>query len=730
MAREEIMRSSPEFPYRFDDVVVDPSNLRLTVGGVVRPVEPKSFRLLQFLIENRDRVVSKGEIFQAVWPDVTVTDNALTRAVAQVRKALDDDPKEPRYIETVPTVGYRFLGAVTTDAPSNALEVPPVAGRPAKARRHLALAALAVVTLGGAAIWRFLPRATGPSSLSSVQLTSGEGLDICAAFSPAGNLVAYASDRSGPFEIYVRSLDSSARELKLTSNGNQNLFPAFSPDGQHVAFSAMRERGIYRVPMLGGSPRRLTDFGALPAWSPDGKWIVFRSDASASMATWDFYWPAESSLWLVPADGGEPRQITGRDHPKGSGQSFPSWSPDGKEIRFVNYLGNRECSIWSYRIADGSLRMLFSSDNPRFASFSNTTFGSATFSSDGRNLYYVSARFNGDMTIWRQPLNPNTLQLAGAPVVLYRPSVGVPRDLSLAPDGKHLAYSAILSESKFMKLGMSGNSPDGREPETLTHEVSYRYSNPRISPDGKLLAYTRAAKGQPPRILVMSLADGQGVPIGPESEPQQYSPQFSRDGRFVFYRASNDPRSRICFKSVRLADGAVQTLAEGPPGVFSIFSPDGAEVALNDTSGGVLHTWKLNFKSGVKTQLTFGPSGIGWPEYSRDGAWLAVQVDQPHGMTQIGLMPASGGPVRIIKDGGVNYSWSFSPDDSKILYAGLENDVWNIYWVSIRTHEIRRLTDYRNLRTYVRYPDWALTGDKIVYEFNESKGNVYVAELR
>ena len=107
------MRISPELPYRFDDVVVDPSNLRLTVGGVVRPVEPKSFRLLQFLIENRDRAVSKDEIFQAVWPDVTVTDNALTRAVAQVRKALDDDPKEPRYIETVPTVGYRFLAAVT-----------------------------------------------------------------------------------------------------------------------------------------------------------------------------------------------------------------------------------------------------------------------------------------------------------------------------------------------------------------------------------------------------------------------------------------------------------------------------------------------------------------------------------------------------------------------------------------------------------------------------------------
>ena len=217
-----------------------------------------------------------------------------------------------------------------------------------------------------------------------------------------------------------------------------------------MAFSAMRERGIYRVPVLGGSPRRLTDFGAQPVWSPDGKWIVFRSEASASLAPWDFYSPAGSSLWLVPAEGGEPRRITGPDHPKSSGQSFPSWSPDGKEVRFVNDLGNGECSMWSYRIGDGLLRMLFSGGYLRL--------GSATFARDGRNLYYVSAQYNGDIAIWRQPLDPNTLQPAGAPVVLYQPSVGVPRDLSLAPDGKHLAYSAILSESKLMKLGMSGDS--------------------------------------------------------------------------------------------------------------------------------------------------------------------------------------------------------------------------------------------------------------------------------
>ncbi len=102
------MTDLPQHAYRFGDVLLDLSNLRLTVSGEVRLLEPKSFRLLQFLIENRHRVVPKDEILGVVWEGVAVSDNALTRAVAQVRKALDDDPKQPRYIETVPTVGYRF----------------------------------------------------------------------------------------------------------------------------------------------------------------------------------------------------------------------------------------------------------------------------------------------------------------------------------------------------------------------------------------------------------------------------------------------------------------------------------------------------------------------------------------------------------------------------------------------------------------------------------------------
>src|ERR1700722_7290262 len=96
--------------YRFDDFELDVQNLRLTAGGENCPLEPKSFRLLQFLIENRGRTVSKDEIVAAVWAGTFVSDNSVTRAVTQIRKALHDDAKEPKYIETVPTVGYRFVG--------------------------------------------------------------------------------------------------------------------------------------------------------------------------------------------------------------------------------------------------------------------------------------------------------------------------------------------------------------------------------------------------------------------------------------------------------------------------------------------------------------------------------------------------------------------------------------------------------------------------------------------
>ena len=98
--------------YQFDDVTVQPDAFRVEKFGRPVSLEPKSIRLLVYLIEHRSRAVGKEELLREVWPDAAVTDNALTRVVAQLRKALGDHAKVARYIETIPTLGYRFIPEV------------------------------------------------------------------------------------------------------------------------------------------------------------------------------------------------------------------------------------------------------------------------------------------------------------------------------------------------------------------------------------------------------------------------------------------------------------------------------------------------------------------------------------------------------------------------------------------------------------------------------------------
>ena len=99
--------------YRFDRFEVDDREFRLSEDGTPVQVEPKALRLLLYLIENRNRLVRKQELLDAVWHDAMVTENALTRVIALLRKALNENSHIPRYIETVPTAGYRFIANVT-----------------------------------------------------------------------------------------------------------------------------------------------------------------------------------------------------------------------------------------------------------------------------------------------------------------------------------------------------------------------------------------------------------------------------------------------------------------------------------------------------------------------------------------------------------------------------------------------------------------------------------------
>jgi DNA-binding winged helix-turn-helix (wHTH) protein len=120
--------------YQFEDVTVDGARFQALRAGVPLDLEPKAFAVLLFLLERRERMVLKEELLDAVWRDTFVTPNAITRVIAQLRKALGDDAEEARVIETVPRKGYRFLPEVSTP-PSNGGAGAVVPAKPATAPR-------------------------------------------------------------------------------------------------------------------------------------------------------------------------------------------------------------------------------------------------------------------------------------------------------------------------------------------------------------------------------------------------------------------------------------------------------------------------------------------------------------------------------------------------------------------------------------------------------------------
>ena len=97
------------FVFTFADVEVREREFCIVKAGELLPVEPKAFRVLLFLLRSPHRLITKDELLDAVWNDCAVSDNSLTRSIALLRRLLGDDTREPRYIATVPTVGYRFL---------------------------------------------------------------------------------------------------------------------------------------------------------------------------------------------------------------------------------------------------------------------------------------------------------------------------------------------------------------------------------------------------------------------------------------------------------------------------------------------------------------------------------------------------------------------------------------------------------------------------------------------
>jgi len=169
--------------YRLDGAEIDTAQLCLKRNGAEQHLRAKTFQVLIYLLEQRDRLVAKEELIGRIWPDTAVTDNTLEQCLAEIRRALGDNPRQPRFIKTIPRAGYRFIGSVeeigreAEALPSenlgrdNAGDRAPSVARSRVRWRPMMIAA-AVLLVGAVTVlgWYFKPRRTSGQTLMATTL--------------------------------------------------------------------------------------------------------------------------------------------------------------------------------------------------------------------------------------------------------------------------------------------------------------------------------------------------------------------------------------------------------------------------------------------------------------------------------------------------------------------------------------------------------------------------------
>ena len=742
--------------FQFDDVLIEPHSFKVWKAGRPVLIEPKAFEVLLYLIRNRGRLIKKSGLLDAVWKGTFVTENALTREIAQLRKALGEEARNAKYIETVPTRGYRFIAEVEdndkteevtartrgenadentdhgrvlqTPALSAAIIAPAKAAtmrngfrRSAPSRITILVSALGLACVIVISWWGVLSKSTNDEATgirSLTQITASTELDFYPSLSPDGSYVAYSSNRSGNFEIYVRQLAPGGREIPITSDGKQNFQPAWSPDGQLIAYYSKERGGIWAVPALGGVARKLTEFGSRPAWSRDGERIAFQSAALTEVAGAASGALPPSTIWVVPVRGGTVKQITQAGTPSG-GHGSPLWSPDGKRlVFFVNDISLSE--IWSASAEGGDLRRLTPKRQP---------FSDIVYSPDGKYAY--GAGISGaSYGLWRVPVSPMDGAPTGAPVKVEGTGATPIRHLSISGDGKKISYSTLSMTSDIWTVPLLQASGEAAgTPSPLLEDTSRRKTNPSFSPDGRKIAFGMWRLGVPISAWLMD-ADGRNL-VELTADPADSSLPGWLPGSDQIAFVSNR-QGRLQFWSKNLTTNSEQPLFELREGMdLPRLSPDGKQIAFNSrTEGGTINVWTAALAGGEPRQLTFDHELMGFPSWSPDGKFIALEVKRGDD-THIAVIPSGGGtPTQLTFDPGQSWPHSWSPDKEKIAFAGFRNGFWNIWWVSLADGSQKQLTNFSKTNTYVRYPAWSPRDDQIVFEYAETKGNIWLIEMK
>jgi len=495
-------------------------------AGLVR-LRPLLMQVLLRLAQEPGAPVTREQLINDVWARKIVNDEVLSRAIAELRLALGDDSREPRYIETLPKVGYRLVAAVSNAVsepkPANAgpstPAAPDVSMRPVAPvsrrrpwSRWLAPVGAGLLVIALVALWvAQRPGETAPDTDLTTQLNtatplaSDPALELAPRFSPDGRQVIYVRRTAEQSEIVIQAVASGERRVVVHSAGIL-ASPMFAGGDRRIAYWRQTEGGcaIVARDLAGGTEKELLDCTLRPQTrfdlSADATRLVFTARPRAD-------YPSRLVL-LHLADG---RRDTLTEPKPGDGaDSAPRFSPDGTRIAFFRGSESHD-RVWIVQAAPPHAAKPASE-------MEGLSYGMAWAGNQGPLL--VAADWHGFRALNELDLQTGQTRLLGARGARF-PDRAAGGDLVF----EHAAYRA--------DLWLTDADAPGKQQRMLW--PSTRYTNQaEFSPDGKRVVFASNRDGAE-GIFVGDLdGDANAQRISLPAGFRYIRPHWSADGRQVF----------------------------------------------------------------------------------------------------------------------------------------------------------------------------------------------------
>ena len=516
---------------RFATFEVDLRTGELRKGGLKLRLSGQPFQVLAILLEHPGDVVTREEFQKRLWPDTFVdVDHNLNTAINKIREVLRDEAESPRYVETLPRRGYRFVAPVESDNRISPKPSPP--GRPVL-RLPALIGAFVLLSVAGLFLYRHRYVATSPRPHALTRITFDAGLQIGVTWSPDGRFVAYESDRGGKSDIWVQQI-SGGDAVQVTKGHGQHWQPDWSPDGSYIAYRSEEVGGgLYIVPALGGDgqERRIASFGYYPRWSPDSSQILFQRDLYGDLG----------ELYVVGLNGDSPREVLRellQTHPQLAKSAI--WHPDGKRITVETWRDDAPIpDFWTVSLAGGDrshtqldpqiLRRIdeISADRFEGGRLEDRKF---CWAPSGRTIYFERS-FRGARNLWKMSVDPQTMRAVA--VERLTTGAGQDTDVALSADGKKLAFTIESRHVRVWLFPLPVSSAviagDGRVVTSAGMDALL----PALTRDGNRLAFV-GVRGGRWELWQKSLVDGREAPLFADNFHRGF-PQWSPDGTKLTY---------------------------------------------------------------------------------------------------------------------------------------------------------------------------------------------------